>query len=210
MQQTCWIFQCYCRQQVVPAGLWRFEGREGHYPKHLGVKLHHPTELLRCELYLIVALAQAPPMGLYLFILVFSFEFQTFGVSGCSRGEWFTPWAPTRIFQADVYDMGFTPTTTSTTTVVFSMVQISPSVSFLQEPKWTYQICRFCFFLRFWMASWVRDGSGIAALQLGNKWLSGSWTSTSWSCVHCISASFHLGGWRDACGISIHVFASRS
>ena len=143
------------------------------------------------------------------FILVFSFEFQIFGVSGCSRGEWFNPWAPTRIFQADVYDMGFTPTTTSTTTVVFSMVQISPSVSFLQEPKWTCFFCRF--FLRWRAGFWM-----VRVLQCFNlefeqhKWLSGSWTSTSWSRVHCISASFQNGGWRDACDISIHVFASRS
>eukprot|EP00434_Breviolum_minutum_P005863 symbB.v1.2.005169.t1/scaffold298.1/size236510/13 len=67
MANRSYAFQMWIQEpmEVVPAGLWRFEGREGHYPK---------------------------------------------------------------IFQADVYDMGFTPTTTSTTTVVFSMVQISPSV----------------------------------------------------------------------------------
>ena len=37
------------------------------------------------------------------------------------------------MFQSDIYDMGITPTTTSTTTTIFSMVQILPSVSLLTE-----------------------------------------------------------------------------
>ena len=72
------------------------------------------------------------------------------------------------------------------------------------------------FAVSFCVSRWRAGFWMVRVLQCFNlefeqhKWLSGSWTSTSWSRVHCISASFQNGGWRDACDISIHVFASRS
>ena len=118
---------CCHPAQELPAGQWRFEGHEGHYPK-CGAKnlsnvcITFATFLCRFS-YASLTMSQHQFLCRPVFSLVAAYTMEHDVRKPQER--------PGRMFQSDIYNMDFTPTTTSTTTTIFSMVQILPSVSLL-------------------------------------------------------------------------------
>ena len=80
------------------------------------------------ELCIFVVAQQPPKCGL---LVLDGFGRDLFNLF--SSNDSITAQPPGRMFQSDIYDMGFTSTTTSTTTIMFSMVRILPSVSLTLE-----------------------------------------------------------------------------